>query len=129
MLPLSLRTQASPFFNPKLVRFSCDVLPFYWHKGSIYLSVHVCFLPDGDPDCPQFHIPSCTALQKSALGNPWTCHVRANSISLKLISYFFIAVALHSLYRFFPVALSIFFPLHDSGLCMPSCLVQCLLTC
>ena len=77
------------------MRFSCDVLPFYWHKGSIYLSLHVCFLPDCDPDYPQFHIPSCTALQESALGNPWTCHVRANSISLKLISYFFIAVALY----------------------------------
>lgn len=57
------------------IQLQCTVfLLAYYICLSVCLSMCVSS-PDGDLDCPQFHIPSCTALQESALGNPWTCHV------------------------------------------------------
>ena len=60
-----------------------------------YMSVCISS-PDGDPDYPQFHVPSCTTLQESALGNPWTCHVRTNVLiaftETDFLTFFFVCL-------------------------------------
>ena len=67
----------------------------FWRNLMFYLSVCISS-PDGDPDYPQFHVPSCTTLQESALGNPWTCHVHTNVLiaftETDFLTFFFVCL-------------------------------------